>query len=99
MPYVAPASDEHIVMSTVTLESTYQAVGHASGTAISVDMRAKGNMMILVVYDEGTSETSNICEVEVAFSQDNTNFAIFGTWADAGSGQMVRVCKGHTNAV
>lgn len=86
MPSYAPlASDENRIMNAVTLSTTYQASGN---TNVSIDARALGNICVLVVYDEGASETSNICEVEVSFSADNTNFAQFGVWADGGSGQM-----------
>lgn len=79
-------SDERKVFSAVALETSYQSSGV---TVVSdIEVRSNDKFTLICQYDKGSAETGNVCEVEIAFSADGTNFAIYGQWADGGSGQL-----------
>lgn len=71
-------NDEYKIFDTQTLTATY-----AGSVSASVECRSDDKFSILVDYRAGATETSNICEVEISFSPDGTNWAPFGTWSNA----------------
>ena len=79
------ASDENPIIAGATLSATYQTSG---ATCVTAEVRSDDELTLLVKYVEGSAETGNVCEVEVSFSPDGTNWAIYGVWSDGGSGQM-----------
>ncbi len=80
------ASDENLVFNAVTLPTSYQSSG--ASVSGSIEIRSYGQFTLIPIYTEGASETGNVCEIEISVSPDGTNWAIYGSYADAGSGQM-----------
>ncbi len=77
--------------SGAALLTTYQ----TSGVTVSsdIDVGSFDEFTLFVDYRAGAAETANVCEVEISWSPNGTDYALIDSWADAGSGQMTRTTQ------
>jgi hypothetical protein len=77
--------DEKLLFNAVALTANYETTG--ATVSETMEIRSNKNFCLLAQYTPGAAETGNVCELEISFSPDGTNWVVYGDWTDGGSGQ------------
>lgn len=73
--------------SGATLTASYETSGVTVSSAI--DVGSFDEFTLFVDYRAGSAESGNVCEVEISFSPNATDWAVFDAWINT-SGQNAR---------